>query len=251
MTRTNLAALGLPAEAARALETLRDALTGALGPDLCALVLYGGAARGSYRPGQSDLNIAVVLADGSAATLDRIAPALRAAYRAARVEPFLLTLAELPRLVECFPSKLLDLEANHVVLAGANPFAGLSASPALVRLRAEQALRNLALRLRRRYVSAADDPAALLAVLRDVARPLAAELTVLLQAHGAPPATEQTAALLEAAAAALGLDAEALRALARLRKGEEPGLPPAALYARVLGAAEEGARAAAALRSQP
>src|SRR5260370_25984489 len=81
-----LEGLGLPAEVSAALGRLREDLGRAAGGNLKGLLLYGGVARGRYRPGRSDINLVVLLADMSAAALQAIAPALRAAWRAARVE---------------------------------------------------------------------------------------------------------------------------------------------------------------------
>ena len=48
---------------------------------LAGLLVYGGLARGRYRPGKSDVNVVVVLREAGAAALAAIAPALRTAGR--------------------------------------------------------------------------------------------------------------------------------------------------------------------------
>lgn len=74
------------------------------------------------------------------------------------------------------PTKFLDIQKHHAVLYGSNPFASLSISREQVRLRVEQGLRNIALRLRRQYVSTYDDPSALTEALRRIVVPLKVEL---------------------------------------------------------------------------
>src|SRR5688500_14303547 len=113
----------LPSEVATALDGLSTELQRAAGDNLLALVLYGGLARGRYVPGSSDINVVVVLGDTSAAAIERIAPALHAAWRAMRVEPFIITPADIPRLAVTFPTKMLDIQRRHVVLFGDEPFA--------------------------------------------------------------------------------------------------------------------------------
>lgn len=170
-----------PPAIAAALQRLKDELTRAAGANLAGLVLYGGLARGRYRAGQGDVNLIVLLHDVSAASLAVVAPALRAAWRAAAVEPMILTPGEVHAVAVAFPTKFLDIKEHHVVLAGADAFANLDVPREAIRRRVAQQLRNLALRLRRRYLSIVDDRAAQAAALAAAARPLALEAAALLR----------------------------------------------------------------------
>src|SRR6516225_5632648 len=145
-----------PPAIATALQQLKEELTRAAGANLAGLILYGGLARGRYRAGQSDVNVVVLLHDVSAPSLAAVAPALQAARRAAAVEPMLLTPGEVLAAAVSFPTKFLDIREHHVVLAGADPFANLDVPREAVRQRVAQQLRNLALRIRRRYLTAVD-----------------------------------------------------------------------------------------------
>jgi hypothetical protein len=226
---------GAPAPVAAALDRLKDELTAAAGTNLAGLVLYGGLARGRYRPGKSDINLIVLLHDASAAALAAIAPALRTARRSAGVDPLLLTPAEVPRAADAFPTKFLDIKHHHVVLAGTNPFAGLEVSRERVRLRVEQELRNLLLRLRHAYVAVGSDAAMLTEALTRVARPLALGLQALLQLAG-KEVPDRSADIFEASVAAFGLEREPLARLAELRQNARPTGDVAALYQGVLAA---------------
>src|SRR5581483_1897331 len=139
--------LGVPAPTAAALYELRDELQRMAGRNLAGLVVYGSLARGRYHPGKSDINLVVLLRDISAGSLAEIAPPLRSAWRALRVEPLILMPAEINRVAADFPTKFLDIKAFHIVLAGEDPFVGLEVARAQLRARLEQALRNLSLRL--------------------------------------------------------------------------------------------------------
>ncbi len=245
----SLEALGAPPAVVAALNRLHAELARAAGDKLVGLLLYGGLARGRYHPGKSDINLVVVLSDLSAGTLTAVAGPLRTAWRAVRVEPLLLTPAEVPALAEVFPTKFLDIRDHHVVLAGSNPFAGLDVSREQIRLRIEQALRNQLLRLRRRFLSVVGDPQGQADALIEACRPLALELGALLHLTGRPvPEVDRSALLLDAAARAFDLDHEALARVAELRAGAAPEADLADLYQRVLQALARAADVVARLK---
>jgi predicted nucleotidyltransferase len=224
-----------PPEIRAAIAGLSDDLAHAAGTNLAGLILYGGLARGRYRPGKSDINLVVLLNDTSTAALDKIAPILRAAWRAWRVEPFIIKPTEASRLSVTFPTKLLDIARHHIVLAGANPFADMQISREQIRLRIEQSLRNTELRLRRRYLSIFDDRASLATTLADAAASLKIEFAALLQLVNQDVPSESTsAAVLQAAANAFDLDREALARIAALRREADPSDDLPALYNRTL-----------------
>jgi hypothetical protein len=234
-TTTELKGLSAPPQVIEALEGLTAELIEAAAQNLVGLALFGGLARGSFHPGFSDVNLVVVLNDASAEALMAIGPALRKAFRAARVEPMIVTAADVPRLAEAFPTKLLDICEHHLMLYGQDVFGAIDVPRHLVRLRIAQELRNLLLRLRRRAIALANDAAALTTALAGVARPLAIELDALLRTAGKPrPADDHTASIFEAAAKSFGLDAQALGRLASLRRDQNPPADVAALLGQVL-----------------
>lgn len=235
LVQGSLEGLDAPVEIRARISDLGDDLVRAAGANLRGLILYGGLARGRYRPGKSDINLVVLLGDTSTESLAAIAPVLRAAWRAVRVEPFILKASEAQRLAETFPTKLLDIQTHHIVLMGENPFAGIDVSRKLIRSRIEQSLTNLALRLRRRYISIFDDPRSLATTLAEQAVPLKVELAALLQLAGKDEPSESTsAAVLEAAAIEFDLDREALLMMAALRRDGNPPEDLPALYNRAL-----------------
>jgi predicted nucleotidyltransferase len=248
----SLEGFGAPAGVVAAIDRLREELAGAAGANLAGLILYGGLARGRYRPGRSDVNLVVLLHDATAASLAPLALPLRAAWRAARVEPMVLTPAEVRRAADVFPTKFLDIKEHHIVLAGSDPFVGLEVAREAVQVRVEQELRNLALRLRRRYLAAAGVPAELRPILLDAARPLALALAALLRLAGlAVPEEDLSVTIFRAAAGAFDLDGEALAALAALRRDETPSLDLNDLYGRVLESAARAAEVADRMEESP
>jgi predicted nucleotidyltransferase len=234
---------------ASALVTVRDALRAAAGDNLASLALYGGLARGRYRGQRSDIDLAVVLVDAAPGRVAEITPALREASHAARVEPWILARDELPRLAEVFPTKLLDIREHHVLLSGDDLFSDLPVEDRLLRLRVEQELTNLSLRLRRGLVALAGDPASAASFLAGMARPLAIQLSMLLRLAGRPlPEEDRSAAIYAEAAEAFDLDGPALARLAALRQGEDGEGGLVELLGQVQLAATRAAEKAASLQ---
>ena len=211
----------LPSEASTALNAFRAALAAAAGANLVNITVYGSAARGRYDPETSDLNVVVVLRDAGTKALLQIAEAVHDAERSSRIESMIMALGELPRLAVAFPTKILDIQRTNVVLFGEAVFSGIEVDREDVRSRAEQELRNLALRLRRRLIAARNDEQALALAADDAASTLAVNLRALLFLRGIVPAQFQPSlAIYEVAAKEFGLDAELLDLLRQIHNGD-------------------------------
>lgn len=159
----------LPAPVQARLTELKESLERTLGDGLACLLVYGSAARGGYRDGQSDVDLMVVLREATRERLDAIANALRLARYAARIEAMILTAAEIPRAADVFPLLYDDIRRCHVLLSGHDPFSALVIDGKNRRLRVEQELREAQIRLRRAVVDGVGSDEALRgAVLRKV-----------------------------------------------------------------------------------
>jgi predicted nucleotidyltransferase len=236
-----LIGLGLAEAKAEALSKLCEVLVEKAAGGVTGLVLYGSAARGRYVPGSSDINLAIILRDGAPTTLQALAGPLREAYRTLRVEPFLLTADEVKHGADVFPTKFHDIAQHHVALYGVSPFSGLTVSRAHLRLRLEQELRNLSLRLRRRYVALVEEPETLARAISELVPGFAIELTGLLQLLGKPaPASDVPDDVLAAAAAAFDWPQHLVRAAQPTnspRSAEQIRVDAEALMAAVASAA--------------
>ncbi len=145
----------LPRSIQARMEELCADLRDAAGAELRSVIVHGSAARGDWREGESDVDVVVVLASSSRALLERMGEPLTIARAAARVEAMLLVESEIARAADVFPLLYDDLRRHHVVLLGPDPFADLVIEPRHLRLRVEQELRDLAIRLRRAVIDAA------------------------------------------------------------------------------------------------
>jgi hypothetical protein len=243
---------GAPPVVQAALDRLKEDLVRAAGQNFAGLILYGGLARGRFRPGKSDVNVVVLLHDASGPALAAIAGPLATARRAAGVDALVLTPTEVARTADAFPTKFLDIKDHHLVLAGVNPFTQLEVTREQIRIRSEQEFRNMLLRLRRRYITARGDGLILTRALALVARPLAIELEVLLRLAGkSAPTDDRTAAMFDAAAAAFGLNREPLAKLAELRRDGAPDDDVTPLYHGVLEAIARAADVVDKMKEAP
>jgi predicted nucleotidyltransferase len=211
--------LAAPEEVGQGLERFCGELREALGEQLQAVILYGGLARGEYSPESSDVNVMVVLDQAGVETLDRIAGAVHRGVRDFGLAVMVLTEEDLRRSTDVFPTKFLDIQRHHRVLWGRDVLAGLEISKEHLRLRCEQEIKNLLLRLRQFYVQRAHHPELIESTLTHAASSFFSDLGVLLLLKsGAAPATR--GAIMEAAVRELGLDEATLKALLALKAGE-------------------------------
>ena len=131
------------------LDDLVVALTKLCEANLVGLIVHGSAVRGGWRAGASDVDVVVVLAEATQQALESIGPALELARVSARIEAMILTKDEIPRSADCFPLLYSDLARTSVTLSGTNPFKDLAVPEHHKRLRIEQELRELRIRMRR------------------------------------------------------------------------------------------------------
>jgi predicted nucleotidyltransferase len=201
--------LTLPPAVQQRLDELVAALQATLGPNLAALLVHGSAARGEYHPGQSDVDLLVVLKEDPPGALAAIGPALQLARFSARIEAMILRADEIADATDCFPLLYEDIARGGVLLAGTNPFGALRVDPEHRRLRIEQELREARIRLRRVVADLADEEALGRAVERKL-KQARGPLWALLRLRG-ESLPEGLGPVLEAAGRAFALDVAPLR----------------------------------------
>jgi predicted nucleotidyltransferase len=191
------------------LDELTKTLVELCGTSLVGLVVHGSAVRGGWSDGTSDVDLIIVLADDSEALLAAIGPALELARFSARIEAMILTKDEIDRSADCFPLLYGDIARTSVTLVGTNPFEGLSISQEHIRLRVEQELREIRIRMRRVATDMAGRPNFGGAVDQKV-KQLRSPLWALLTLRG-KTVDEHLDHVLESAAMTYGIDVTPLR----------------------------------------
>lgn len=122
----------------------------AFGDRLISIVLYGSAARGEYEAGYSDLNLLCVLSVITPAQLAAAEPVITWWREQGHPSPLLLSEEEVATSTDCFPIEFHDIRAQHRILYGSNPVAGLIIDDKYYRAQLEYQLRSKLLRLRQK-----------------------------------------------------------------------------------------------------
>jgi predicted nucleotidyltransferase len=207
----------LPPQVREQLHNVVAALQSVFGDDVEAVLVHGSAARGGYRPDESDVDVLAVLRTDASTKLAAIGPALMLARNAERIEVMLLRSDEVTGAADCFPLFYEDIARTSIVLAGKNPFIGVHVHDEHRRVRIEQELREARMRLRRIVTDMVDEPRFGRAVERKI-KQLRAPLWALLRLRG-DVVIDELRAVIDAAGLAYGVDT------APLWRAREAALP--------------------------
>lgn len=207
--------------------------------DVKCICLYGSAARNDYRPGKSDINILVVLERIDVPILKKVLdPVLRG--RRHGIAPFFITEMNLRSSADVFPVKFLAMQESYRVLSGSDLLGNLKIGREHLRLRCEQQIKNLLLRMRRHYIMASGR--ALTQMMSRAIGGLLETLRVVVSLTGQDlPSRDE---IVDVAAEKLDLDAGTLRDVSDLRD-RDTSLPPKdaeELYGRFMNVVDKAAQ---------
>ncbi|MGE0489044.1 MAG: nucleotidyltransferase domain-containing protein [Vulcanimicrobiota bacterium] len=216
-----MAADSVPITVWKPLETCLEELKSILSQDLLAVVLYGSAARGDFAAGTSDLNLMVVTRSFSTHQLREVTATIQAAWRAVRLDPFILTLEELRRSADVFPLRYHEIKSCYRLLAGEDVLEDIFVHDEHLRLACEREAKQMVLRLRQLYMLRAGLRPALRETLISTINPFLRLLAVALQLTGKNP-PEDLEQMLELASRELEVPADALFRVWSLRFSTQP-----------------------------
>lgn len=145
-------------------QLVRD-LTQAAGPNLLAVILYGSAATGEFHAKHSDLNLLCLFEKLDADALSIVSPVTRKWVRKGHPPPLVFAVSQLARAADVFAIELLDIKANHKVLAGADLVAQIEVPLVQHHLQVERELRQALIRLREHYLACDGDAKSLLGLI--------------------------------------------------------------------------------------
>lgn len=135
-----------------------QSLSGVLGEECVSIVLYGGMVKGKKLKETDNVNLMLVVKEIRTEVLDRIADPYLKHKRAKQFQLLTLSEEDLRSSTDVFPIKFLDMQQDYEVLAGSDLVAGLEISKANLRIRCEQEIKNLMLRLRQTYIANSSKP---------------------------------------------------------------------------------------------
>jgi predicted nucleotidyltransferase len=158
---------GLPDGTQKLLRTYVKEVIGVFGEQLEGILLYGSAVRGEFIPGRSNLNILLLVSSYDSAVLKQYGALHRRWSKEQIVVPLFLTEEELRMAAEFFPLEFLEIQEQHRVLGGRDPFIGFHVKTDRLREAVVQGLTSQLLRLRQRYVEGGggDDATTILLLL--------------------------------------------------------------------------------------
>jgi hypothetical protein len=184
-----------------------------LGEELVSLILFGDLARpGEFDSQRSEINLLLVLRNMSTKLLDSVTPALTTLRKKLHCSVMTLTEDDLRQSCDVFPVRFVDMQEHHRLLYGKDVLSTLTISDTHLRLRCEQELKNLMIRLRLRYLTEAGNERKLNDVLQENARGVLRLLAVALSLKTEfTPEDEQE--LLQACEQQFDLQCDVLRTL--------------------------------------
>jgi hypothetical protein len=128
--------------------------------------------------------ILVYRVDDYATAVERLREPLQVAHAAVRLSPMFLEASEVTSAARSFAAKFTDILHRRRVLFGPDPFAGLTVPREAARIRLEQELLNLVLRLRAAYALRSLREEQLALLVADAAGPLRSCAFTLLELEG-------------------------------------------------------------------
>jgi len=214
---------GLPNDTQKLLQTYVKGVKGQFGEVLEGVLLYGSAIRGEFLPGRSNLNILLLVSSYDSAVLKQYSALHRQWSKEQIVAPLFLTEEELCISAEVFPLEFIEIQEQHRVLEGRDPFIGFHVKTDWLREAVVQGFMSHLLRLRQRYVegNGTDEATAILLPLSITSLlPLLRGVQRLLDR----PVLSSSEALVQDVAAQLKLDLQGLLDILLLKRGQiSPG----------------------------
>lgn len=178
-----------------------------------------------------------VVAELSYADLARLAPLAGTWHKRGLAVPLFLAPGELRRSLDAFPLEFSQILARHVLVAGSDPFEGLSVSERDLRRACEAQARSHLLHLREGFIQAAGNPRAVADLVAASAVPLRALIVNIARLHGVQAQTPD--ALANFVEHQLGLGSQGLRPLlSSKRPGQLRDMDAGAFFPDYLRAVE-------------
>jgi predicted nucleotidyltransferase len=191
------------------------------GANIECVILFGSAARGDFRQGLSDLNVACILHSLTVEELGRLADVVKWwCVEQREPAPLFFTGDELQQSADVFAIEILDMKHDRRVLYGKDAIAGIDVPMNLHRVQIEHDLRTMILKLRQHYLRAPRNAKELSPVLRKSFSGVLTLLRHTVIAFGEdPPAGERD--IIARAATLTGSNASAFEGLLPLRETGE------------------------------
>ncbi len=189
--------------------------------NLECVILFGSGARGDFREGHSDLNVACVLRSLTVEELGRLAGVVKWwCVEQNEPAPLFFTHQDLREAAEVFAIEILDMKHGRRVLYGKDVVAEIEVPMNLHRVQIEHDLQTILLKLRQHYLRAPGDAKELAPILKKSFSGVLTLLRHVVIAFGEEPPVGAHNIVARTAALA-GCSATAFDAMLRLRESGE------------------------------
>ena len=215
---TQPTALDIPSEVQQLLQRYVKETTALFGAQLEGILLYGSAVRGEFLPGRSNINLLLMLSGYDRHGLQRYAKAHKRWSREQFVIPLFLTETDLTQPGTVFSLEYLEIQEQHRVLWGRDPFIGLHIDRTHLAYQVRQGLQGNLVRLRQRFVEGGGTEEAIAMLLPLSLTALLPCLRGLQRLAGQSPLF-QSDALLAGIQSMTGLDLTGLNEVLHLKRG--------------------------------
>jgi hypothetical protein len=201
-------------------EKMTEELKKTVQAKLACILLYGSGAAGDHAGKHSDYNLMVVTHRLDLPNLRDISRAIVPWVKQGNPAPLLVTLEDLQGFVKVFPIEISDIQENHRVLFGEDPFPGLPVSRENLKLELEHELQGKILQLKTKFMMTGGKPRKVEALMIDsLSTFLVLFKSALWAFNEKPPARKMDA--LQKLQEKFPFDIEVFRKVERLKKGEK------------------------------
>lgn len=201
-------------------DEFRSDYTAFFGDDLLAIVLYGSGARGEYVPKKSDLNFLVILSDDGIERLGDAIDVVAKWQKRSIPVPLLLTRGYIESSLDTFPLEFFNIQSAYQVIYGEDILRDLVVTKDDLRLQCERELKAKLLLLRESFLQAHGEARQLKELINQSLPAFISIFKALLYLKG-ERIPEKHEALIPATAENFGLDADLLRTLWQIKRGEK------------------------------
>jgi hypothetical protein len=172
------------------------------GGNVVSVVIFGSAVRPGYAVGHAEFNILMIVRDASTAALRPIEPIVADWIKRRDPPPLIFSEEEWRRSTDVFPMEIEDMREAHQLLAGTDPFDGLTTSLDDLRTELEREARGKLLKLRSEYTASAPDGKELTGLLIESVNTFFVLMRGLVRMVGGTPQAEPRELIRQACAAA-------------------------------------------------
>lgn len=217
-----------------AVESLARDLEEVFGPRLHALVAYHGSQ------GDGSVHSCAIVDGLRFQDLVKCLPFTGRWLQRRVAVPLMLSAAELARTLDIFPLEYAAIAADHLVVRGTDPFAGLTIPAGDIRRAIEAQAKSHLIHLREAYLESHGETTRIGSVIAASAGPFRALLINLARLDDARVATPPDDTLVRLAEARMGVPAAVVReVLAASAAGQSTITDPSHLFSRYVEAAEK------------